>query len=372
MTRVDEVKMYGANIGLDIVGVTSSEPFPEYIENVRERIEGGLIPSESQEEENIFKRVDFFAEPENSLPNAKSIMLLGMCYFIDDLVDGTQAGEPCGRIGRHLWRDFYGELWKKKDKLVSFLEGKGIRCSKEAHLPYKLVAKRAGVGNYGKNCLIHNQSFGSWIVLTSIVTDAPFDLDNPSSLECGSCEACVRACPTHAIVGDYTLNVGRCINHLLASTKPIPLELRPLIGNWINSCDRCQEVCPYNRNVAPIKKRFPNPRKKWTTSPALMPLLDISEDEFQKTFADLDWYKPDLKFLKRNITVALGNIGDPVSIPKLGKMLNDPEGMLRAHAAWAIERIGGIKSRELLQEALQREKDAEVKNEIEDALQSLS
>jgi epoxyqueuosine reductase len=365
-----EIKRYGAKVGLDIIRITSAEPFPDYVRIVQNRVEDGLIPIESQKSENIFKRLKFYSEPENSLPTAKSIISLGMRYLIDGQVDGTKPGKPHGRIGRHYWRDFYGELWRKKARLVKWLERKGIRCSREAYLPHKLVAQRAGVGSYGKNCLIQTKDYGSWIILVSIVTDAYLEVDSPSSHNCGSCEACLRACPTRAIVAPYTLNVGRCINHLLASSEPIPIEFRPLIGNRINSCDRCQEVCPNNRNVVPVKRKIPNPRTRWGTNPSLMPLLNISKEEFKQSFADLDWYKPELRFLQRNVIVALGNIGDPISLSALSKMLRNQESIIRAHTAWAIGRIGGPKAKRLLQDAFSKEKDIEVKKEIENALQN--
>lgn len=373
MVSAAEIKDYGTKIGLDIVHVRSAEPFPEYVKNVQKRIKNGFIPSESQDAEDIFRRLEFYSKPENSLPQAKSIVSLGIPYPIKGEVDRTKPGVPCGIIGRHYWRDFYGELWRKKSRLVRFLERKGVHCSKEAYLPHKLVAQRAGVGFYGKNCLIQTKDFGSWIVLVSIVTNANLELDSPSSsLNCGSCEACIKACPTHAIVEAYTLNIGRCINHLLASTKPIPTELRPLIGNRINSCDRCQEVCPHNRNVLSVRRKFRNPRRKWGTSPALIPLLGISEEEFKRSFADLDWYKPELRFLQGNIIVALGNIADPVSLPALVKTLRNQESMIRAHAAWAIGRIGGSKAKQLLLSAFHKEKEANVKKEIDNALQNLT
>jgi len=367
MTSAARIKKYGARIGLDIVKVGSAEPFPEYVKTVQDRIQKGLIPPESQQAESILKNVELYSDPENSLSQAKSIISLGMRYLLNDKPDHTRPSVPCGRIGRHLWRDFYGELWEKKARLVNFLERQGTRCSKEAYLSHKLVARRAGTGFYGKNCLIQNENYGSWIVLVSIITDANLEVDSPASMNCGSCEACLRACPTHGIVAPYKLNVGRCINHLLASSNSIPIKLRPSIGNRIDSCDRCQEVCPNNRNVAPMRRRFPNPRKKWGISPALIPLLDISTEEFEQSFSDFGFYKKELKFLKRNAIVALGNTGDPVSLSVLSKMLRNQEGIIRAHAAWAIGRIDGSKAKQLLRNAFRKEKDANVRKEIDNA-----
>ncbi len=372
MISVAEIKKYGARIGLDVVNVSSAEPFPEYVKTVQDRIEKGLISPESQKELHIFKNVESYSDPKNSLHQARSIISLGMRYLLNDKADCTRPGVPCGRIGRHLWRDFHGRLWEKKVRLVNFLERQGIRCSKEVHLPHKQVAKRAGTGFYGKNCLIQNENYGSWIILGSIVTDADLEIDTPASKNCGSCEACIRTCPTHALVAPYTLNVGRCLDNVLASSNSIPIELRPLIGNRIDSCDRCQEVCPNNRKVAPIRKRFPNPRKKWGISPALIPLLDISAEEYKQSFSDLEFYEKEPKFLQRNAIVALGNTSDPVALPALGKMLRHQESMIRGQVAWAIGRIGGSKAKQLLKAASHNEKSADVQEEIVSALQTLS
>jgi len=117
MIRVSVVKKYGAKIGLDFIGVASAEPFTEYVEVAKKRIESGFVPLESQNAEDIFKRLEFYSDPENSVPNAKSILSLGMRYLVDGKVDDTRPGVPCGRIGRHYWRDFYGELWRRQDSL---------------------------------------------------------------------------------------------------------------------------------------------------------------------------------------------------------------------------------------------------------------
>jgi len=333
MVSADKVKDFARRIGLDLIGITSAEPFPAYAETVQYRVENNLVPPESQESEDIFRRVQFYSDPQNSLPQAQSVISVGMCYFIPGEADDTRPGRPCGSIGRQCWRDFYGELWRKKANLVKFLESKRVLCSKETYLPYKLVAQRAGIGWYGKNDLIQTETCGSWVIFAAIVTDANLDTDEPISRDCGTCRACMKACPTQAIVAPYTINIARCINHLTATSGSIPVELRSLLGNQINSCDHCQMVCPNNRGVIPVRKQAPNPRREWGTSPPLVPLLDISQQEFEKSFADLDFYKPELRFLQRNIVVALGNIGDPVALPALNRMLNHPESMVRSHAA---------------------------------------
>lgn len=138
------------------------------------------------------------------------------------------------------------------------------------------------------------------------------------------------------------------------------------------SCDRCQEVCPNNRQVRTIKKKIPRLNPEFRHSPALLLLLSISEEAFEKHFLDCDFIDPKLKYLRRNVIVALGNIGDPVSLLALSKMLKSRESMIRAHVAWAIGRIGGFKAKRLLHDALNEEKDVDVKRETDEALQNFA
>jgi epoxyqueuosine reductase len=367
MISADEVKGFGHRIGLDLIGITSADPFPQYVETVRKRFDSNLIPLEWRESVDIFRRARFYSDPKNSLPEAKSVISIGICYLISGKADNTRLGKPCGVIARYHWRDFGGELWRKQARLVKFLESKGIQCSKEVYLPDKLIAQRAGVGWYGKNGLMQTEAHGSWVVLSAIVTDADLDSDEPISRDCDSCQACIKACPTQAIVEPYTINASRCIEYLIGTSGSISIELRSTIANRISGCDRCQEVCPNNHEIIPVRKRFPHPRREWGTSPALIPLLDISQEEFNRSFAEFD----KLKFLQRNIVVALGNIGDPVAFSALSRMLSHPESIIRSHAAWALGKMGGYKARQVLRSTYQAERETEVRKEIERALEMM-
>ncbi|MCW4033347.1 MAG: tRNA epoxyqueuosine(34) reductase QueG [Candidatus Bathyarchaeota archaeon] len=363
------IKEFGQSIGLDLIGVTSADLFPEYAETIQNRIENNLIPSKLQQEWDILNKPQFYSDPKSLLPKARSIISIGINYFISDEVDNSRSGEPCGVIGRHYWRDFYGELRRKRGKVIEFLESKRIRCSKDFNLPHKLVAQRAGIGWYGKNCIIQTEEHGSWAIFFSIITDADLEIDEPIIRDCGSCNECIKACPTQAIIGPYKIDLNKCITHLTATTGTIPIELRSSIGNRINSCDRCQEACPNNQNIKSTRKRYPNPRQSWGVSPPLIPILDISEQEFQKSFASLEWYEPKLEYFKRNVSISLGNIGDPIAAPVLKKTLQDSESIVRSHAAWALGKIGGDKAKKSLMEASREECDYAVSKEIDYALE---
>jgi epoxyqueuosine reductase len=239
----------------------------------------------------------------------------------------------------------------------------------------RAVAQRAGLGWYGKNTNILTKGWGSWVFLAEIVTNLPLEYDTPIKTNCGSCELCLHACPTQALPNPYELDNTRCISFLTIELRgSIPLELRPLMGNLIFGCDICQEVCPVNR-VA--ERRLPasfqghaefRPRPSVGTSPELLPLLSLTEEQFRERFRRSPIRRAKRRGLLRNVCVALGNSGDPQAVPALIKALHDSEPLIRGHAAWALGRIGGTQAIQALREAQETEEDAEVRKEIQAAL----
>ena len=148
-----------------------------------------------------------------------------------------------------------------------------------------------------------------------------------------------RICPTSAIQNPGVINANRCLVYQTCKTGDIPTEFRTKMGNRLVSCDLCQEVCPYNKYVKPIRKEIPPFSPEFSHSPALIPLLDISEAEFRRNFLEHDFIDPRSDYLKRNVIVALGNVGDPVAVPVLEKIINTGTGILKEHASWALEQI---------------------------------
>lgn len=371
MVTASEVKDYGTRLGLDIVRIASAEPFADYPKAVKDRMTKGYIPPESLANEEILRRAEEFADPRTSLPGARSVVSLAMSLLIPATRVDAEDPTPRGRIAHHNWRDFYGDMHAKRDMLAKFLEGKGAKCSQKPLLALKQVAARAGVGAFGCNGLIMTERLGSWVCLDAVVTDAELRPDAPVKGECGRCRACIEACPTGALVAPCTLDIGRCINHLTASALTIPLELRSKIGDRINGCDACQEACPRNWDVAPATRGYTHPRERWGERPPLASLLEVGEKEFNHSFADLDWYKPNPVYLHRNVVIAMGNIGNPVSVPPLGRAMRDGRPLVRAHAAWALGRIGGAGAKRLLDEAAKHEDDEAVAEEIDMAIDGL-
>lgn len=338
LSKEKAVKL-GENMGFEIVSMCSVDPFPEYKKTVRKRIKMGLYPEELIAHEKILEDIETYADPSSSLPEAKTIISLAFYYYTDDLTDLTRKSEPHGVLARAYQRDAYGEMYRRVKRYANLLREKGIKVAEKSRVPHKMAAVRAGVGWQGKNSLILNEKFGSWIILNSLIVDAEFELDEPSPKDCGSCQACQRACPTSAIQAPGVIDVNRCIDYLTCKTGPIPIELRGKMGNRLVSCDRCQEVCPFNKNVEPQSKEIPRLNTEFRHSPALIPLLNMSEEIFKENYLDCDFINPIVDCLKRNVIVALGNIGDPVAKPALRRILRGGSLLLSEHAKWALNEI---------------------------------
>jgi epoxyqueuosine reductase len=383
------IKEYAYSLGFDTARITSAEALPEAERVIKERIAQGLmdgLPWFTAE------RAEVSCHPDALLPGAQSIITLAMCYLSEQPGE-TSDSVPRGRISRYAWGDDYHEVIKARlEQFTAWLREyarKEISNDVETHLFVdtgrmvdRAVAQRAGLGWYGKNTNILTKGWGSWVFLAEIVTNLPLQTDTPLKTSCGNCEICLHACPTQALPAPYVLDNTRCISFLTIELRgSIPLELRPLMGNLIFGCDICQEVCPVNivaerrlglRNTPKtvsreLHKAF-RPRAPVGSSPELIPLLSLTEEQFRERFRHSPIRRTKRRGLLRNVCVALGNIGDQQAVPALLGALRDHEPLVRGHAAWALGRIGGEEAKQALQLALPAEEDQEVQQEIRCAL----
>ncbi|SRR6266496_612017 len=383
------IKEYAYSLGFDTARITSAEALPEAERVIKERIAQGLmdgLPWFTAE------RAEVSCHPDALLPGAQSIITLAMCYLSEQPGE-TFDSVPRGRISRYGWGDDYHEVIKARlEQFTAWLREyarKEISNDVETRLFVdtgrmvdRAVAQRAGLGWYGKNTNILTKGWGSWVFLAEIVTNLPLQTDTPLKTSCGNCEICLHACPTQALPAPYVLDNTRCISFLTIELRgSIPLELRPLMGNLIFGCDICQEVCPVNivaerrlglRNTPKTVSREPHkafrPRAPVGSSPELIPLLSLTEEQFRERFRHSPIRRTKRRGLLRNVCVALGNIGDQQAVPALLGALRDHEPLVRGHAAWALGRIGGEEAKQALQLALSAEEDQEVQQEIRCAL----
>jgi epoxyqueuosine reductase len=380
-----KVKEFANECGLDLIGITGPEAFRDYI--------GRLTPNAFMYEPGYTRdRVEKWikmAQPKEVMPEAKSVIVAGFYYLTGDTMDSTAPGKPCGKIARVLTHGHSG-VYKRIVKLAEFLTDQGFQVKGGIHR--KSAAVRAGLGFIGKNTLVSNERFGSWVAYQVLVTDAELEFDAPSTIDgCGNCRACVDACPTNALYEPYKIDPRRCITYILNQEK-IPAEFRDKIGNRILGCDICQDVCPKNKVLSCRKDAESVLPEKIGVSPSLLALLAMNEETFKSevlagigekfsqtsgTFVEEmvpnTFQKAGGKIMvyMRNVLLALGNIGDPAAVPYLAKALMFPHPLIRSQAAWSLGRIGTTQSKEALEKALNSESDGEVRAEMEAALKRI-
>jgi len=270
-------------------------------------------------------------------PGMQTAIVVAMNY------GGTQ---PSGPIARYARGDDYHDVMREKlDELGRwFVEASGGTARTRSYVDTGLVlerdlARRAGLGWFGKNTNLIHPAIGSFFFIGALFTDATLEIDAPFEADrCGSCTRCLDACPTQAFTAPHSLDATRCIAYLTIELKgEIPVEFRPAIGELLYGCDICQDVCPWN-------VRF----SRDVTEPALMPradrvdpdaaeLLALTDAEWRARFGGSAMTRAKRRGLARNAAVVLGNRRDPATIPALeAAVRDDPEALVRAHAAWAL------------------------------------
>jgi epoxyqueuosine reductase len=209
----------------------------------------------------------------------------------------------------------------------------------------KYWAAQSGLGWIGKHTNLISRTIGSWFFLGEIILNLDLEPDSPLPDHCGTCTACIDACPTSAIVEPYVLDSRRCISYLTIELREdTPVDLRPRLGNLVFGCDICQDVCPWNRKVAEAAS---DDFGRTDSSRSLKQLARITPEEFRDHFNRTPLKRCQWRGFMRNVATALGNEGDDGSVFELAGLLNSDDAMVRRHAAWALKQIAS-------QEALER------------------
>jgi epoxyqueuosine reductase len=279
-----------------------------------------------------------------------------------------------GRVAAYAWgADYHDILAERLQRLVASIEMKTGQpvpnrwYTDTGPILERDLAQRAGLGWIGKNtCLIHPRQ-GSFTMLAELLLGVELEPDLPFVYDrCGECRRCLEACPTGCILPDRTLDSQRCISYLTIELKgSIPLELRSQIGDWVFGCDICQQVCPWNVRFAPPQGDPAFAPRHGVPQPDLIEELSLTPEQFNRKFKGNPIRRARRGGYLRNVAVVLGNHGDPAAIPALTNALfNDPESLVRGHAAWALGRIGGHVAHQALEQAARLETDAYVRGEI--------
>jgi len=285
--------------------------------------------------------------PAELVPGTLRVISARMNYLPSDtlspehvLGDGNLAFISRYALGRDYHKVLRRRLQELCDRIASSTGPFGYRAfTDSAPVAEVELAQKAGLGWRGKHTLNISRDAGSWFFLGEIYTDLPLPTDTPSDDHCGTCAACIDACPTGAIVAPYQVDARRCISYLTIELKgSIPVELRPLLGNRIYGCDDCQLCCPWNR-FAQLSAEPDFQARHGLDNASLVELFGWNQAEFDSQTAGSAIRRIGHERWLRNIAVALGNAPpSPENRAALERRADHPSSLVREHVAWALDR----------------------------------
>ena len=308
------------------------------------------------------------SSPENLWPEIGSILMLGLNYGPDEDPRAALSNTTGGTISVYARGDDYHELIKGKLKRIAsrFVPRAGGEVKvfvDTAPLMEKPLSEAAGLGWQGKHTNLVSREKGSWLLLGAIATSLALPPDEPERDHCGSCRACLDACPTGAFPAPYRIDARRCVSYLTIEHKgPIPRELRPLIGNRIYGCDDCLAACPWNKFAA-LGRESRLAARADNRSPALADLARLDEASFRARFTKSPIKRTGRTRFLRNVLVAIGNSGAPELVPEAERLLADDHPLIRGAAVWALARLMEPSAFANLRDAHTDEPDASVREE---------
>ena len=369
MTLTEDVRQYALGLGFAAAGVAEATPLLAHERVLRRRLADGLLAGIAY---LTPERAGRAVRPQALLPGARAVLSLAIPY-----AGGERALPPrggCGLVAAYArGRDYHLAARERLARLAEFIArlfpGASCRAFVDATpLLERAFAVQAGLGWFGKNNCLVTPGRGSWVLLAEIVTDAPLRPDAPAGGDCGTCTACLEACPTGALEAPYTHRASRCLSYVTTELRgPIPLALRPLLAQRVLGCDSCQEACPRNAGVRGGWAEL-QPTAGLATWLDLGALFALSPAAFADAYGGSAAVRAKRRGLLRNAAVALGNAGDRGAVTALLRGLADEEPLVRGHAAWALGRLGGRRARAGLERAQRGEEDAYVRGEIIAAL----
>ena len=354
--------------GFQLFGIAPAIQLPGYpslVDWIESGYAGGM--------EYFANRQAAYQHPAGVLEGAKSVIVMTLPYAA---ANHAEVPSGSGRVARYVWTgdDYHDTIHPKLKRICRLLKetlpGSNARGVVDtAPLLEREIASLAGLGWTGKNTLLLNKQHGSYFFLACVLTDQELPHGEPhATSHCGSCTACLDACPTEAFPQPGVLDATRCISYLtIEHREAIPVELRPGIGDWMFGCDVCQEVCPWNRKPARVAQR----PSSALDSIELTSLFQISDDEFRARFRKTPLWRTRRRGVLRNAAIVLGNQRCESSVPALVDGLRDKESIVRGASAWALGRIGNDAAIAALRDRreFELESEPEVRTEIDWALE---
>ncbi len=341
----EKIRGWGKELGFDAVGIS-----PATTGNAEAELAAWLAAGCHGEMDYMAAHGSKRARPPELVPGTRSVICARMNYrtpsgafhpaSTDFSADPEYAAISCYAQGRDYHKLLRNRLQKLAERITSEIGEFGYRVfTDSAPVMEEALAQQAGLGWRGKHTLLLDRDAGSYFFLGEIYTDLDLPPDGPVTDHCGTCSACIDACPTQAIVAPGKLDARRCISYLTIELKGnMPEEFRAPLGNRIYGCDDCQSACPWNRET-PLTREADFAPRHGLDSARLVDLFAWSEEEFNEKLAGSAIRRIGVERWLRNIAIALGNArtSDAV-IGALEARRDHPSALVREHVAWALAR----------------------------------
>lgn len=334
MSLEELIKAQAYALGFDLAGIASLGDVETHSHFI-EWITSGYAGQMQYLERGAAKRRD----TRSPFANVRSAIVVGLDY-------GGRA--PSGTVARYARSDDYHDIMiAKLRELQTWLENQeGRKLTAKAYVDTgpileRDLARKAGLGWFGKNTMLVNQKMGSFFFIGSLLVDIDLAADQPFEADrCGTCTRCIDACPTGALQPGRVLNATKCISYLTIELRgPIPETLREPMGELVYGCDICQDVCPWNVSFARESTPAALNRREDLDAPDLVALLSLDDEGFRAAFRKSPIKRTKRTGLARNVAVAMGNSGNKNYIPALETATQDADQVVRDHAEWALAKL---------------------------------
>ncbi len=301
LSFTEKIKRKARKIGFHKIGIVRAEPLKTEREHLEEWLSENFHGEMRWMEREPEKRTD----PKLLFPEAKSIIVVALNYYTPH---EHEENPDKGKISRYAWGDDYHDVLKEKlRELFAWIktektETEGKICVDTAPIMDKAWAVRAGLGWLGKHSNLITKDYGSWVFIGEILLNLELEYDNKIIEDhCGTCTACLDACPTNAIVAPYIVDSKACLSYATIELRgdELPAEISENLNGWLYGCDICQDVCPWNRFEKPTEETRFEPRTD-NVSPYLDAIISLSHDEYVEKFRRSAMKRTKLNGLKRN------------------------------------------------------------------------
>ena len=291
------IKIKGLEIGFDKVAIAAAKNYAEH-EALKEWVAGGLHGSMEYMERDLAKRID----PKKVMPEAQSVIVCALNYNTNYPYSTECKERDRGWIARYAWGDDYHDIIRRMlQELADSIGGTSKTYIDTGPVMERVFAKNSGIGWIGKNTCVIDPKLGSWLFLGVIITDLSLKSDPVVSDHCGSCTACIDACPTEAITKPYTLDARKCISYLTIEHRgEIDPALQTKMGNHVFGCDICQDVCPWNKKSPRTDKKEFQPREGFF-NPSLADFQKRVEENYPEGFKNSPLKRAKKEGLLRNL-----------------------------------------------------------------------